>query len=148
MVISEVKAAVDLTKDIISAIKAAQNYDPSILESLDKLREKILDAQAAEMEFREKITEMEKELALKDMDYDPDSGVSFDPSDTEKKRQLCTRCLEEKKIKSSLRIESTASHCRICQEWYQSGAQKRAEEIQQSQNDELANARFRNAGWP
>lgn len=128
MMISEVKAAVDLTKDIISAIKAAKNYDPVILDNLDKLREKILDAQVAEMELREKIAEMEKKLELKKKLFDQESGAFFDPADTNRERPFCARCLQEKQIESNLVYDEMGSQCRICKEIYRNAAQKRAEQ--------------------
>lgn len=148
VVFSEINAALELLSKTANAISKLASIDPQIMRDLEELRNVVISATGREAELTRRIQELEQQVALKDMVYDPDSEASFDPSDTERKRPLCTRCLEEKNKRSSLHVEETASHCRICQAIYQSGAQKKAQEIQDRQFEEIANNTLRNKGFP
>ena len=114
MIISEIKAAVDLTKSIADAMKAAKNYDPQLLESFNELRGKVLGAYNVETDLRQRIEELEKELALKKMVPGKDPVAYYAPDDTERKAPFCQRCLDANQKLCRLHEMELAYHCTVC----------------------------------
>lgn len=75
--ISEIKSAVDLLQELTKYIKKSANYDPQVIQDLEGLRGKILDAYSTEIELRQKLHELEEQLAIRKLPYDTDMATYF-----------------------------------------------------------------------
>lgn len=67
---SEIKSAVDLLRDLYDYVKQTTNYDPKVIETLETIRIKILDARKKELELLEKNRELQEALKTKSMPLD------------------------------------------------------------------------------
>ena len=94
MVFSEVKAAVDLVKDLAELLRKAGNYDPDVLNKFNDLRGKVLSAYETEIELLGKIRQLEQDLELKKMSYDADSGLYYQDDEDGKREYFCQRCAD------------------------------------------------------
>lgn len=132
VVFSEINAALELLSKTANAISKLASIDPQIVRDLEELRRLVITAIDREAELMLRVQELEQQLVPPNLIYDDDSGAHFDPSDMEKKRPFCTRCLEEKRLPLTLAVGEEASQCRSCGSKYQNAAQKRAEEFRHS----------------
>lgn len=114
MIISELKAAVDLTKSIADAINAAKNYDPQLLSRFNELHSKVLNAYNVEIDLRRRIEELESELALKKMVYVKEPGAYRHPEDTEGKELFCQKCFDADKKLCRLHETDFNFFCSVC----------------------------------
>lgn len=67
---SEIKSAVDLLRDLYDYVKQTTNYDLKVIETLETIRIKILDARKKELELLEKNRELQEALKTKSMPLD------------------------------------------------------------------------------
>lgn len=123
MIFSEVKAVSDIYKDIVAYLKDKKNYPPELAEKLNNLYEKILAQNTVEIELRQEIEEIKRQLSLKQMDYDKELGAYYSPDDKEKQEPFCQRCLDDGQKLCRLREQKYAWLCTVCNTHYQTEIQ-------------------------
>lgn len=125
--ISEIKSAVDLLQDVVKYIKKSANYDPQVIQDLEGLRGKILDAYSTEIELRQRLNELEEQLAMRQLPYDSDMAAYYKLADNGEKEFFCQRCADAERKLCRLQRMNHGCYCRACKEFYQTAEQKAAD---------------------
>ena len=125
--ISEIKSAVDLLQELTKYIKKSANSDPQVIQDLEGLRGKILDAYSTEIELRQKLHELEEQLAIRKLPYDTDTATYFQLAESGDKEFFCQRCLDVERHLCRLQRLDHGYYCRACKEFYQTAAQRAAD---------------------
>ena len=126
--ISEIKSAVDLLQELTKYIKKSANYDPQVIQDLEGLRGKVLDAYSTEIELRQRINELEEQLAMRNLPYDADMAAYYQVTENGAKEFFCQKCLDVDRRQCRLQRMEHGHYCRACQEMYQTAAQRAAED--------------------
>lgn len=116
---SEIKAVIDISKNIINLFKSKKISDPEILEKLIDLKYKILNFYEIEMTLRDKVKELEKKLEIREMPFDDYLGFYYH-GNTDVREYYCPRCkVEEEKLSRLQKLESKYK-CPACNKNYPS----------------------------
>ena len=77
-VISEGKAALELTRELVSYLKKAGEHDPKLMGMFEDLREKVLSLYESDIELRQQVRELEEKLKIQDeVFWDQNLGAYF-----------------------------------------------------------------------
>lgn len=91
---SEIKAAVDLLRDLYNYVKQSANYDPKIIESLEAIRTKVLDAREKEIELLEQVHGLRETLKMKTMPFDRNIQAYYENEEDGQRIYYCLRCAD------------------------------------------------------
>lgn len=124
--ISEIKAAVDLVQQLTNYLRKSGNYDQQVLQDLEELRGKVLDAYSTEIDLRQKLQKLEEQLTLRNLAYDADMAAYYQLAESGEKEFFCQKCADVDKNLCRLQRMEHGSYCRACKEFYQTAAQRAA----------------------
>ena len=122
VVVSEIKAALDLFKDILQGVKALHNYDPELIAKLNELQGRILDFRQKEMELVGEIDGLKQQLANREMPFDHDLGAYYEVDAQGEKNFFCQRCLDADNKSCRLKEYPMGFHCRVCNNTFRTPA--------------------------
>uniref|UniRef100_B8J314 Uncharacterized protein n=1 Tax=Desulfovibrio desulfuricans (strain ATCC 27774 / DSM 6949 / MB) TaxID=525146 RepID=B8J314_DESDA len=97
-VISEGKAALELTRELVSYLKKAGEHDPKLMGMFEDLREKVLSLYESDIELRQQVRELEEKVKLRENTFfNRKNGAYYigTPEDT-KDGPFCAKCFHEK----------------------------------------------------
>lgn len=97
--ISEGKAALELTRELVSYLKKAGEHDPKLMGMFEDLREKVLALYESDIELRQQVRELEEKLNLReDIVFDRSLGAYYTGTLTNRKDgPFCAKCFHEEK---------------------------------------------------
>lgn len=125
--ISEIKSALDLVQELTKYIKKSANHDPQVIQELDELRGKVLDAYNTEIELRQRLHELEEQLVIRKFPYDQEMAAYYQETESGEKEFFCQRCLDVERQLCRLQRMEHGYYCRACKEFYQTAAQRAAD---------------------
>ncbi len=93
-VISEGKAALELTRELVSYLKKAGEHDPKLVGLFEDLREKVLALYESDIELRQQVRELEEKLQLREeVFFDRKKGAYYTGTpETPKDGPFCGAC--------------------------------------------------------
>jgi len=140
---SEIKSAVDLLRDLYNYVKQTANHDPKVIDTLETIRIKILDAREKELELLEKVRELQESLKTKSMPYDRDVEAYYEDEGDGSRTHYCLRCADADGKKCKLSENYPRGFiCRVCGHQYFS---KEDAEITRNENEMKRASRPRKA---
>lgn len=98
-VISEGKAALELTRELVSYLKKAGEHDPKLMGLFEDLREKVLALYESDIELRQQVRELEEKLNLREeVFFDRRRGAYYiGTSEDIKDGPFCAKCFHDDK---------------------------------------------------
>ncbi len=113
VVISEVKAALDLFKEITQGVKALQNYNPELIAKLNSLHGMLLDFRSREIDFLQEIDMLKQQISNRELPYDQGWGAYY-TEENGVRSYYCQRCLDTDDKRCRLQSYSDYLHCTAC----------------------------------
>jgi hypothetical protein len=136
--ISEIKAAVDLVQEFMKYIHKTANHDPQVLAQLEALRGKVLDAYTSEIELRKTVSDLQGQLAMRQLPWDSDLGAYYKETENSKREYFCQKCADADCRLCRLHNQGLGYYCRVCSQYYETSAQRAANHASlQNYNDNL-----------
>lgn len=118
-VISEGKAALELTRELVSYLKKAGEHDPKLVGLFEDLREKVLALYESDIELRQQVRELEEKLQLREKAiFNKKIGAYYTGSEECKEGPFCAKCFHERKelvpMKNGYYHEDCIWECPVC----------------------------------
>lgn len=125
MVVSEIKALVDLVKDAVETSKKIQNHSPELDAKLTTLQKCIHDAYTQMMELRSENDSLKAKVSIAEMPFDDDLGTYYRDSQ-EGRAYFCQRCADADGKLCRMKLGKFSYACTVCNTEYQNEHLKNA----------------------